>query len=1134
MDMTPPQAPPAVVSSAQQATIDTVGRIASVNDWLIEQRNGLPEFPPPTGSMGKDDYLGALAAYWEAPVAGAPGMPAMPRRVAFATHLAAVMRDEATLRGNDGTLAETDATLAAVFARGQNEMMPADTRVLELTVGGVAYPAALILESESGRALLFMPGRGWEGFTSLDALHSETEERLRHALAGKIELPGLVRDSVPLDSADPLVSSRDVGARAFESMTARVIELQRQKVTAAWNAFTDDDLDEQGLVDRLAVVAQPDASLDVVGILAHRDALLQEQLDAERLAVVPRDVRTEWQDALATWRVTLTAVAQLREEGGLTDRQPLHQFATESLAARLSALGIDDDPAALRVRVTPDPINPLERWFHGTQPSETSLIELALQNVGAIPNESFQLVRGDGTAVALSSAEIRVLVRSADVGASYLSYLSGSFDAGSETGQLHRDLSARLQRARMRFELADARAATFIPAEPRGLYTDHAERGYEWVRAALDSPSAEGRRQVERYDVIVRQLTYRGAPITDVLLFGVRNQGGVFRVVLYTPDAPDGRSFREYDDRANAARDFLLNPAFETYLLDRLPASFTHRSANGSRHFKRDEAAKQANWVLGQGNPPDQIQLDEPIEEREVAGDFLEALYDTSLQKVTADVLAASRATDVADWEGRVALLLKGPSNPLGEVGAVIATDVARAIPRALQASWRAYDNIKAGDYGQAFVDLTETYTSALNLAGLATSQTMRGVGTVVRAGRGSRLLTTTHKNVAPPATVFETRFRASGVSSAHAAPSRDGISRIAGKTYVEQGGQLYHVRFDTATDGWRLTRPGALDANLSGPAISRSSLGVWSVRNDIGLLGGMHPMRVAMRANRASRLREAARVDGRGTRMTTEQLFEAHRELFRRHGLRRTQQIVDDAIAQTQAPPGVQVMSPVDRALWGEAIDVGLGRRQATIASDERRLAALRLLSGRERAPQPGPSAPQPGPSAPRPVPVTRPTFPAPAATDLIPLRHAIELHPDAWPMSVWHYVRPSQLPPGTSSYVTLLQSVQRGTGVRGVPVTTAPPYAPSPILQGLPPGTAPTLGSRAGGWVRIDLGNARSRIRPGSPSRVRVFRSQDENGQTQYFLRPVALPIDPNATRPLIFGPGNFETGRWAPPPF
>jgi hypothetical protein len=1121
MDMTPPQAPPAVVSNAQQAAIDTVGRLAAVNDWLLEQRDELPAFPPPVGDMGKDDYLAALAAYWQSPVTGEPGMPATPRRAAFATHLAALMRDEASLRGHDGTLTEADAALAAAFARSRGELTPPGARALELTVGGAAYAAALILESDSGRALLFMPGRGWEAFASLDELHSETEERYRTALAGRQELPGLMRDALSLASADPLVSSRDVGPHPFEALTARVIELQQQKVTAAWNAFTDEDLDEQGLVDRLAQIVQPDANLDVVGVLAHRDVLLQEQLDSERLAPLPRDVRSEWQDALSAWRITLNAVAQLRDEAGLTDRSPLQQFALDSLSTRLSALGIQDDPAALRVQVTPDPIDPLKRWFHGAQPSETSLVDLALQNVGAIPNESYRLLRGDGTVVSLDSAAIRLLVRSADIGASYIGYLNGSFDASSETGRLHRELSAQLQRARMRFELADARAASFITSEPRGLYTDHAERGYHWVSAALDSPVPKGRRQVERYDVIVNQLTYRGAPFTDVLLFGVRNRGGVFRVVLYTPDAPDGRTFREYDDRAHAARDFLLNPAFETYLLDRLPASFTHRSANGSRHFKRDDAAKRANWVLGQGNPPEQTQLDEPIDEREIGGDFLEALYDTSLHKVTADVLAASRATDFADWETCAGLLFRGLSNPLGDLAATIATDVIRSVPRAFQASWRAYDNIKAGDYGQAFVNLTETYTSALNLAGLVTSQPMRGVGAVVRSGYGSRALIATRKHIAPPAAVFETRFRASGVSPAQVVPSRDGISRIAGKTYVEQGGQLYHVRFDAATDGWRLTRPGALDANLSGPAISRSPLGVWSVRNDIGLLGGMHPARVAMRASRASRLREAARIDARGARMTTEQLFEAHRELFRRHGIRRAHQIVDDAIAQARAPAGMDLMSPTDRAIWNEAIEVGLGRRQATIASAERRVEALRVLSGAGDAPRPGPSAP-------------RPALSAPAAADLIPPSSAVELSPEAWPMWVWHYVRPWQLPPGTSSYVTFQQSVQRGTGVRGIPVTTTPPYAPAPVLQGLPSATANTLasplGERAGAWVRMTL----ARPRPGAPSHVRVFRSLEDNGRSEYFLRPTALPHDPNATRPLLFGPGNFETGRWAPPPF
>lgn len=1126
MDMTPPQAPPAVVNSAQQAAIDTVGRLSAVNDWLTEQRDHLPELPHATRDMGKDDYLTALAAYWDAPVTTTPGMAAMSRRTVFASHLAAVMRDEATLRGDDGTLDAADATLAAAFARSQGEVPPPGSRALELTVGGVAYAGALVLQGDTGRALLFMPGRGWEAFASLDELHAHTEERMRTALAGVHELSGLMRGALDLTSPDPLVASRDIAMHPFDALTERLIEVQRQKVTQAWEAFADDDLDEQALVDRLGVIVEPSASLDVYRLLAHRDMRLQGQLDEERLASVPAEVRTTWHDALADWRSALKAVTQLRRHSGMSELVPLQHFALNALAERLSALGIEEDPAGLKVRVTPDPIDPVKRWFHGEQPSETSLLELSLQNVAAIPNESYEIVRQDGSSVSLDSSSIRLLVRSADIGATYLAYLNASFGAATDDGKAYRDLATRLQRARMRFELADARVSTYVSSETPSFRKDHAERGYHWVRAVLDGPDPSNRARVEGHDIVVRQLTYRGATIADVLLFGVRDQGGVFRVVLYTPDAPDGRNFREFDDRAEAARAFLLNPSFETYLLDRLPASFTHRASNGSRHFKRDDALKRANWVLGQGNPPRQIQLDEPIEERNVEGDFLEAVYDTSMHQLTTDVLDMSRATDLADWESTVGMVSDIGSNPLHDVGGKLATDFVLAVPRAFQASWRAYDNIKAGDYGQAFVDVTEAYTSALNLAGVATSQTVRGVGSVVRAGHGVRSLTATRKTLAPPQARFEARFRAQGLSARPTTPSADGVVRMGGKTYVEQGGQLYHVRFDAASNGWRLTRPGALDANISGPAISRSPIGTWQVRNDIGLLGGTPPLPSAMRAIRLSRMRQGSRIDPQSAGMTDDQLARAHSELFRQGGVQYAARVLDQAILQAQASRGVQVMSTADRTAWSNALAVGRGQRAPTPLTAERRLAGWQAVRRASLAPRPVSSMP---PAATPP----RPAAPQPRA-NLVGVGNATELAVGDWPAYVWHYMRATDVPTATGTYAVLPQSVQPGTGAQGLAVTGRGPYSPAPVFQGsTATGPAPVMGQRAEAWVRIDLVRLGAPARLGARQPLRVFRVQHWDGSPEYIVRPMPTAFDPTASRPLVFLRGNYEVGRWSTTP-
>lgn len=1126
MDMAPPQAPPAIVSSEQQATIDTVGRLALLNDWLIEQRGKLPALPGEAADTGRGDYLAALSSYWDAPVGLSPGAATMPRRSAFAAQWAALMRDDATLRAADGTLDPDDAALAAGFARSQGSALPGGSGVRHLLVGGVVYAGAIVLTNPQGRALRFMPDRGWDAFEDLDALHAATERGLRTRLASAHDLPGASMDDIDLGSAEPLVASREAADTSFEAMARRMQEVQRQKIDAAWDDFDDDQLDATGLVDLLRDMASPFALLDVHAVLGERDARLQARLDEERLAPAPTEVREGWHAALKGYRDAARAVTQLRLEQGIEEPMSLRAFAREQLKTRLTALGIDVDPDEIRVRVTPSPIHSLGRLFHGATSSELALIDLALQNAGALGEESFTAVAGDGVAIAgLGSVALRDLVRVVDTGQRYVRLLEDRLLGGTDTGRRTRDMATRLRRERMRFEAADARVATYATGEEKAFLDDHAERGYRWVEAALNSPSPQGRSRVEGYDVVVRQFTYRGTPVADVLSFGVRSKGGVFRIVVYTPDAPDGRTFREFGDRAEAARDLLLNPAFETYLLDRLPGDFAQHFANGSRHFKRDDAARQANWVLGQGNRPGQTQLDEPFDERDVNGDFLEAMYDTSVSRMRRDVLATTRATDALDWSHSMHRFVAPAVDPVGELAATAATDMVRSVPRAMQAAWRAYDRVKEGDYAQAFVDMTESYTSALNVIGVASSQPLRAPASAIRAARGSRVLAPTRKAVVDPAAAFESRFIAAEVSPRQAMGVTDGIARVGGKTYVEHRGRMYHVRFDAAIDGWRLARPGGLDGAFSGPAIVRT-IGGWRFRHDVGLRGGMpgglrgnlqgaRDGWATSHARRAARLRDAATVEPGFGDMGVNQLLAAHRELARRRGPAQAIAIVHNAARQARSGGTQRLLSEGDLAAWRASLEIGRG-------------------AGRRGTPEPGRRVVSAAAGSAQPA--LPPMFPPLQGAIGFGNRAVLELEPHEWPTYVWHYMRATEIPTPGSPFALLSQSVQRGTGVQGLPVTTRAPNTPvnvivDPARRPVPDYLQPTLGSRSGGWVRVDLGLFRHQRTADGLQVMHVFRSRDPGAAHELFLRPSPSRIDPSASRPFVLGPGTFWPGRSIP---
>lgn len=68
--MLPPQAPPAATSQANQATLDTLQRLADTQAWLSAQQDVLLAQPLAT----TDEPSSLLDAFWDAAVEHAPGM----------------------------------------------------------------------------------------------------------------------------------------------------------------------------------------------------------------------------------------------------------------------------------------------------------------------------------------------------------------------------------------------------------------------------------------------------------------------------------------------------------------------------------------------------------------------------------------------------------------------------------------------------------------------------------------------------------------------------------------------------------------------------------------------------------------------------------------------------------------------------------------------------------------------------------------------------------------------------------------------------------------------------------------------------------------------------------------------------
>ncbi|URX64070.1 hypothetical protein KR767_08505 [Luteibacter anthropi] len=138
-------------------------------------------------------------------------------------------------------------------------------------------------------------------------------------------------------------------------------------------------------------------------------------------------------------------------------------------------------------------------------------------------------------------------------------------------GELRKQLTTGLSHALMRIRAEDARLGYVLSHEPATFRDDHSQRGYQWVKAVLDSPAPAGRAKVEGHEIVASQVLLAGIPVEGLIAIGVRQPQSVPTVVLYTPDAPDGKHFREFDDWQDATNRFLHHPMFHDYLAARVP-----------------------------------------------------------------------------------------------------------------------------------------------------------------------------------------------------------------------------------------------------------------------------------------------------------------------------------------------------------------------------------------------------------------------------------------------------------------------------------------------------------------------------------------------------------------------------------
>lgn len=253
--MLPPQAPPALVSPANHADREAFRRLGGFQSWLLVQQDALPD--PSLDAGDRERLLERIDAFWNASPDG------VPRRDAFASHLAQAMRDDAWLRVGEGWLSRDNHELVRQVT-GIDVAIPPHVHAGTLMVGDTPYPGALVAWSDRqpGDILLFMPHEGWDTFESLDDLLCEMEERLRHQATPL--------DDAPLpevnDSDEHFLSMRPLDAQVAVALTEGLVSHFRALQENAWDTYPDAATRIDALHDtlRLFELIDPHAMLETL------------------------------------------------------------------------------------------------------------------------------------------------------------------------------------------------------------------------------------------------------------------------------------------------------------------------------------------------------------------------------------------------------------------------------------------------------------------------------------------------------------------------------------------------------------------------------------------------------------------------------------------------------------------------------------------------------------------------------------------------------------------------------------------------------------------------------------------------------------------------------------------------------
>jgi len=697
-----------------------------------------------------------------------------------------------------------------------------------------------------GTLLLFLPDSGLEAFDSLASLDRELHRRLNHPVEFAAVLAGLA----VADQAQGLALHRQLKTTGqvvyHEQLESPFVESVEAQCRLMLDNFTSTLLRYPSPVDPIEVaelpqvldrVTDPARLFSAGGVLWGREIKRgQAQLRTFLHDASPAD-KQAWRAAMADYYELLSRLPDaegLPSLAQFSDKPTLLAYANQQLRIRLKAdYALDIDPDTVRVHTkepfvpatvvvpgapAPAPREPGTALFR--QRSRT-LTELALENLGGLdfnfthfsrlsentrkkPDEA--LLPEDLEAApaydGLTLQQVKDLVRAVNVGQGYDAFLKDRLIT-SPAALAQKHTYGQVMRRQLRLDAIEAKIhGDFLP--------DRLARGFNWVRAVLDAPVDSDRRErVDGHRILVQHLKLRGQRVRGVLLFGTA-AAGVGSIVVYTPQAPDGRVFHEYaKDRLMS--DFIINSSWRAYLLGRVERAF-------EPHVRA---------VLRGRGDVSMVSLSR------IADDFFEEAYEAEANCVINDAAAQAKSTRQVDIE--TGLNVATVAFDVLSVVLPVRIMLPIGLARSLFSVFNAVEALDLGDRAgaaQSFVRSLGELVGALVDGAVGARAPV--AGSRPRALPAEMALGKKPDGVAPLA-----GWEGQGVY--HAPSNAAGAQHY----FLNDGGRWYSILDDGDKAAWRLRDARKLTQYHYAP-IRRNASGQWEIGSHplAGLKGGNAPER--------------------------------------------------------------------------------------------------------------------------------------------------------------------------------------------------------------------------------------------------------------------------------------------------